>query len=774
MSRDVKLKIGIQENLKEISLEIPDDKPRPWDGSDKLKMIGSHVSRIDGLEKTTGSAKYTFDIQLPGMLYGRFVRSPYPAALINSIDTSRAEKYPGVKTVIVVAEKLPMTIRFAGQEIVAIAAETQQQANEAARLIKIEYDLKPFVLNAEEAQKTNAPIVFKQTVEAKVTEGDIGESDSDLKQQGNVRGPKLNLKGGTKEEIENALQASDVLIEGTYRTQVQTHSAMETHGVVARWDDDQHLTVWSSTQGTFGVRDEMADVFELPRANVRVITEYMGGGFGAKFGAGIYGVMAAKLAQKSKKPVRLMLDRKEEHLAVGNRPNSVQNLKIGANNDGIINAIKLEAYGTAGIGTGAGCAGPATNIYNAKYILTEESDVFINAGPGAAFRAPGHPQGAFALEQAIDALAYKLNMDPIEFRKKNTTHHPVRQVELDMAASRFGWDKRNPLPGASTGPIKHGIGVANAVWYYFYGRGYRVTIQVNSDGSVELLNGVQDIGSGIKTVLAMVAAEELGLKHTDINVRIGDTQLGYAPGSGGSVTTGATTPAARDAAYRAKLKMFEIAAPILETETSKLSAKDDKIFVTDNPSKSLSWKQVASRITGDNFSVSAERVDDYREIKDRNNNNLTTAGVQIAEVEVDTETGVVKVLKVTAVHDCGRPMDRLTLESQINGGIIQGISYALFEDRILDRNTGNMVNANLEQYKIAGSMDIPEIDAYVLDVNHGQNSSGAIGIGEPATVPTSGAIANAIYHAIGVRVYELPMTPSRILAALGKKEGGLL
>jgi CO/xanthine dehydrogenase Mo-binding subunit len=773
MSRNVKLKIGIQDNLEEISLEIPEDKPRPWDGSDKLKMIGGRVARIDGLEKTTGKAKYTFDMQLPGMLYGRFIRSPHPAAIIKNIDISQAQKYPGVKAIINTQDNLPITVRFAGQEILAIAAETQQQANEAAKLVKIEYDLKPYVLNAEDAQKENAPLVFQKTVEEKKTEGDLDDGEDKVKQRGNVRGPNQSLKGGTKEEIEAALKASDVTVERTYRTQVQTHSAMETHGVVAQWEDDQHLTVWASTQGTFSVRNEMADVFNLPRTNVRVITNHMGGGFGAKFGAGNYGVMAAKLAQKTKKPVRLMLDRKEEHLAVGNRPNSVQNLQVAANKNGIINAIKLVAYGTAGTGTGAGCAGPAKNVYNAKYILTEESDVFINAGPGAAFRAPGHPQGAFALEQAVDELAYKLNIDPLEFRKKNTQHHPVRQVELDMAGKRFGWDKRNPLPGASKGPVKRGIGIANSVWYYFYGKGYRFTVQVNSDGSVELLNGVQDIGSGIRTVLAMVVAEELGLKHTDISVRIGDTQLGYAPGSGGSVTTGATTPAARDAAYLAKLKMFEIAAPLLNTNASKLSAQDGKIFVTGDPLKSLSWKQVASKMSGDNFSVASERVADYREIKDRNMSELTTGGVQIAEVEVDTETGVVKVLRVTAVHDCGRPMDRLTLESQINGGIIQGVSYALFEDRILDRNTGNMVNANLEQYKIAGSMDIPEIDAVALDVNHSQNSTGAIGIGEPATVATSGAIANAIFHAIGARVYELPMTPARVLSALSKKEGGL-
>ncbi|RMF69888.1 MAG: xanthine dehydrogenase family protein molybdopterin-binding subunit, partial [Calditrichaeota bacterium] len=239
------------------------------------------------------------------------------------------------------------------------------------------------------------------------------------------------------------------------------------------------------------------------------------------------------------------------------------------------------------------------------------------------------------------------------------------------------------------------------------------------------------------------------------------TNYGYAPASGGSVTTGAITPAARNAAYLAKQKMLQIAAPFLEVSPDALTTGDGKIFVKANPQKSLTWKQVASRIPGDKFTVIGERVRDYRRFNPR-----TTGGVQFAEVEVDVETGVIKVLRVVAVHDCGRPMDRLTVESQINGGVIQGISYALFENRILDRNTGVMVNANLEQYKIAGSLDVPTIEPIILEVNHGQNSTGAVGIGEPATVPTAAAVANAVFHATGVRVRKLPMTPATVLAAL--------
>ncbi|MBX7151235.1 xanthine dehydrogenase family protein molybdopterin-binding subunit [bacterium] len=758
MSKQVTLKLGVEKNLKDVTVDIADNTPKPWDGADQLKFIGGKTTRNDGIDKVTGKAKYTFDIQLPGMLYAAFLRSSHSAAVVKSIDISKAEKYPGVKAVMSVTEQWPMAVRFAGQEILAIAAETQHQAEEALKLVSVEYERKPFVVDIEKA-KNGKVLVFDETVEEKTTEGDAPGGAAKVSQKGNVRGPRAN---GNLAQVDAALAGSDVIVEATYTTQVQTHSAMETHGVVVRWDAEDQLTVWASTQGTFSVRDELADVFQLPKTNVRVYTEYMGGGFGAKFGAGVYGVMAAKLAKKAKAPVRLMLNRKEEHLAVGNRPSSVQTFKIGAGKDGKLKAIKLLSYGTAGIGTGAGSAGPARVMYfTIDNVYTEESDVFTNAGPGAAFRAPGFPQGTFALEQTIDELAYKLNMDPLEFRKMNSTADLVRMAEYEIGAKKFGWEKRNPKAAADKGPIKKGYGMANSVWYYITGAGFQAAIQVNSDGSVELTNGVQDIGGGIRTVMAMVTAEELGLQPKDIVVKIGDTQYGLGPASGGSQTTAGITPAVRNAAYLAKMKMLDIAAPLLGVKAEELGLADGKIIVTANPSKSLTWKQVASKIPGDKFTVIGERLKDHLEVRPR-----LLAGVQFAEVEVDTETGVIKVKRVVAVHDCGRPMNRLTLESQINGGVIQGISYALFENRLLDRNTGLMVNANFDQYKIAGSLDMPEIESVIIDVNNGQSSTGAMGIGEPATVPTAAAIANAFYHATGVRVRELPMTPAAVLKAL--------
>ncbi len=757
MPKSVKLKVGVEKNLKEISAEIPDNTPKPWDGGDLLRFIGGRQTRIEGKDKVTGRAKYTFDIQLPGMLHACFLRSQFPAGVIRKIDISKAEKYPGVRSVTLVQDKLPMIIRFQGQEICAIAADTPHQAEEAAKLIAIEYDVRKFVLSAREAMASKAPVVFDTGVESKRTEGDAPEESGGVSQQGNVRGPKTS---GHLSAVESVLRQSEAVIEASYRTQVQTHSAMETHGVVAKWEGDQ-LTVWASTQGVFSVQNELAGVFDLPKNKVRVITEHMGGGFGAKFGAGVYGIMAAKLAKKTGAPVRLMLDRKSEHLAVGNRPDSTQTIKLGASRDGVLKAIKHESYGTAGVGTGAGTSGPVKNIYyKTENIYTSESDVFTNAGPGAAFRAPGHPQGTFAMEQAIDELAYRLNMDPLEFRRKNTMYDEVRQVEYEIGAEKSGWKNRNPKPGADQGPIKRGLGMANSVWYHIYGTGFQATIQVTSDGAVELTNGVQDIGGGIRTAMAMVAAEELGLKPEDINVKIGDSNFGLGPASGGSQTTAGITPAVRNAAYLAKMKMLDIAAPLHGVKPEQLLCSDGKIIVASDPAKSFTWKQVASKIAGEKFTVTGERFKDHLQA------GPFIAGVQFAEVEVDTGTGVIRVNRVVAVHDCGRPMNRLTAENQIHGGVIQGVSYALFENRLLDRNTGIMVNANLEHYKIAGSMDVPEIESVIIDVNRGQSSTGAMGIGEPATIPTAAAIANAFFHATGVRVRELPMTPAVVLKAL--------
>jgi len=747
MLREEKLYVGINKDLKEITVPIPDADPKPWDGKDELKYIGKKIPRIDGIYKTTGRAKYTFDIKVPGMIYGKIIRSPYPAAMVTKINISQAEKLAGVRAVISVPDELPFPVRFAGQEVAAVAADTEHLAEEAASLVKIEYDQKPFAANLDDAMKENAPPVYF--------------NDDDKERTKNLCKPNIRPDDEKPEDIDAVLNSSDQKVEATFRTQVQTHSPMETHGVVAKWEEDK-ITIWASTQGTFTVRNQVADHFDVPKSNVRVITKFMGGAFGSKLKADIYTMLAVKLAREANKPVRMMLNRKEDHLATGNRPDSLQTISIGSTKEGKITAIKLKSFGTGGIGRGAGTGGPARSLYDVQKIYTEESDVYTNAGPSAPFRAPGHPQGVFALEQTIDELAYKIGMDPLEFRRKNTEADKVRQVEYKILAEKSGWSKRNPEPGADKGIIKTGVGLANSLWYYWYGTGSHVSLRVNDDGSVQMRNGVQDIGGGIVTPMAMIVAEELGLKPSDIKVSIGDTEFGLAPASGGSVTTPSLTPAVRNAAYSAKQRLLNLAAELMEVDVKDVILGDG-VFKTLDSKKQMTWKEVTAEIPEGQFSVTAERMEDYYEPERRH-----ISGVQLAEVAVDTGTGSIKVNRMVAVHDCGRPMNRLTIENQINGGIIQGVSYALYENRILDRNTGVMVNPNFEQYKIAGAKDVPVIESHIIDLNLGQSSTGAIGVGEPATIPTVGAIANAIYHAIGVRIREMPMTPSVVLKALNK------
>jgi xanthine dehydrogenase YagR molybdenum-binding subunit len=520
------------------------------------------------------------------------------------------------------------------------------------------------------------------------------------------------------------------------------------------------VIVYASTQGTSSVRDEFADVFKLPKSKVRVITEYMGGGFGAKFGAGNEGVIAATLSQKTHAPVKLMLDRRQEHI-VSNRPDSHQTLKIGAKRDGTLTAIHLTSYGTAGVGTGAGTAGPATNMYKCPNLLTEEYDVFVNAGPGAAFRAPGHPQGCFAFEQAIDELAVKLDMDPLTFREK-IDESPARKAERQVILDRTNWRNRRAA-GSDSGPIKHGMGLAQSVWYRFVSMDSSCEVRVSRDGSVELMSAVQDLGTGTKTMLAIIVAEEFGIPPSSVVIRIGDTRFPIGPDSGGSVTAGSITPAARNAAYHAKQKLFAAVAPQFGTTADNLTLQNGRIAFKNDASRSYTLKQVTAKLPTAEISARATRAAEYS--KER----ITYGGVDYVELAVDTETGRVHIEKVFGAHDCGRPINPLGVISQINGGILQGISYALFEQRIMDRNAGYMLNANLENYKILGAREVPQIDIVLVENYIAQSSTDAAGIGESAGIITlAAAIGNAFYNATGVRMRKIPMTPANVLSALGK------
>lgn len=768
--KTVQMPVGVPGyTLAEEPRSVPATEPPVWPINKDLKYVGQPIERYDGLLKACGRARYTADVQLPGMLYAKFVNATVPHAKVVSIDTSAAEKYPGVKGVHVIQHvlgnaqlrnpaldpaKYPV-VRYAGQPMAAIAATTPYAAEEAAALVKVKYDTMPFVVDDVKARDPDAPNVFPGAADEAGSAGG-GGGPHGVAQTGNIHGPSIHKRGDSEQGFKDA----DIVVEGHYVTQVQTHSALETHGVVADWKPDL-LTVYASTQGTSGVREELAGFFKIPLTNVRVITEYMGGGFGAKFGAGNPGVVAAALSKKTGAPVRLMLDRQEEHLSVGNRPSSDQVLRIGAKKDGTLTAIHLIAYGTAGCGTGAGCAGPAQNLYQAASLHTEENDVFINAGPASAMRAPGHPQGAFALEQTMDDLAVKLNMEPIDLRDKADTH-PVRRVERQIVRESELWKSRNPVAGADQGPVKRGVGLAQSVWYRFVSMGSNAEVRIHQDGSLEVFSGVQDIGSGIRTVMAQILAEQFGVPPSQIAVRVGDTNYPEGPQSGGSVTTLSLTPVVRDAAWQASQKFLADIAPALGATAGDLVLVDGEVRSHSGKVAPISFKRAASKMTTSQIAVQAKRIPDYDPKK-----YLTYGGVDVAEVEVDTEAGRIHVRRVLSVHDCGRPMNPAQTISQINGGIIQGISYTLLENRLLDPKYGLMVNPDLDQYKIVGSREIPEIDVRLVEAYLGQSSTDASGIGEAAGVVSIGAaVANAVYNATGVRIRHTPMTPAVVLDAL--------
>ncbi len=764
-----KVTVGFRDQLKTAEVELPEGEATPWDGKSDLKVVGKPITRRDGALKVSGKAKYTFDLQQPDMLYAAVVRSPLPAAKVRTIDFSAAEAMEGVKAVYAVAEP-GADILFAGQDVAAVAATRPELAKLAARAVKVEYDRRPFVTNTLSAAKSGAPKVHRTAVQERRTEGDEPGTGGGAKAEGNVR-PLRPMQRG---DVEAGMKGSTVH-EASYATQVQTHAALETHGIIVRWDDDEHITAWSSTQSIFSVRDELAQVFDLKPGNVRVHTDFLGGGFGAKFGASApgsrLGTIAGELAKKTGAPVKLMCDRHEEHVCTGNRPDAHQDVRIAGKSDGSLTAIHVRSLGTAGIGTGAGVGRNAFAIYTkCPNILVDSSDVFTNAGPGTAMRAPGHPQGAFALELALDELAVKLGVDPLAMRLKND-EHPVRRWQFEEGGKRFDWAaKRAESKKMREGNarIRRGVGVAASIWGDF-GRPKAAvaTCAVLRDGTVEIRNGVQDIGGGIPTVLAQIGAEVFARSLDTISVKHGDSDFGSSVGSGGSQTTSSVTPAVRNACEAAKTQFIAHVADLLKASPKDVVWGADGTLSAGG--KSVTFAQACKKIDGESITATASRPRTYgaHPVAFLGAGMPEIAGVQFAEVEVDTWTGVVKAKHILAMHDAGRIMNRLTCTSQVNGGVILGTSYALMEQRVMDHDVGRMLNPNLESYKICGAADVPKIEVELTDVFTGANNTGAAGIGEPSTIPTAAALACAVFDAVGEPVRRLPMTPSRVLAAMG-------
>ena len=715
-------------------------------------VINTRVLRLDGLAKASGRAKYPSDERPEGVLFGVILYSPYAHAQIKSIDTADAEKMPGVKAIHqlgldqngkLVGTVVGKTLRYHGDDIAAVAAETEEQARDAARAIKVEYEVFPHCVTEAQSKAPNAP---------KVNRAGAG---------GNLRAGRANTRGKPEEAMEKA----DVFIEAAYSLPVITHVCLEPHGLTARWDGPDKLTVWASTQSVVATANELAGEFGLSRPNVTVLTEVMGGGFGSKFGAEIWGRAAAHLARKAGRPVTIFLDRVQEHLAAGNRPSASGKIKIGAGKDGKLVALVAETFGTGGF--------PFPYVYDVPAQTRAHSDVLVNCGGARAMRAPGHPQGCALMEAAMDDLADKLGIDPLEFRLKNfpvgDKRTPIYEAEAELGATAFGWSQKyKPRGKNGPGPIKHGIGVAFHQWGGGPAKNNQVDCEINPDGSVELKTATQDIGTGARTLLAIIAAEILGLKPTDIKSNIGNSTFKPGQGSGGSTTSPSMSPPCYDAVTKARDAFFTKLAPFCRTapgsavDPADLSLKGGQLLVKGEAK--MSWKDACRKLGQTSIAETGKFVEGLAD--------TGVGGCQFAEVSVDVETGVVKVIKIVAVQDTGLIINKLAWESQVYGGVIGGLNYGLFEERVMDPVTGVMLNPDMELYKLAGLSDIPEIVVIPYESAE-MKARGVIGVGEPPTISTAAAIGNAVSNAIGVRVPQWPMTPQNVLNALAgaSKEG---
>lgn len=765
MAKLIKVRNEVEGRIEEEFALVDKPKTVSWDVEEELSIVGKPIPRVDGNQRVSGSAKYPSDLYLPGMLYARFVRSPHPHARVKRVDATRALALPGVRGIIS-ASNAPATpwrmgrplfddvVRYVGDEVAAVVADTAALARQASRLVEVEYEVLPFVVDAEAALRPDAPKVHEK---------------------GNLMGGKTN--DYARGDVDKAFKHADIIVEGEFETPTQLHNSFETHGSVVSWEGDQ-VTIYDSTSNVHGVRDRVAEYLGINKNKVRVIQQFMGGGFGAKNFTGMYTIVAVLLARHTGRPVRLFLDRFEENLASGSRSSTKQHLKLGAKKDGTLVAMELIAYVNGGAYASwvGSTNGPVRELYDCKNVRTRLFNIHTNTGSFAPFRAPGFVEGMFALESLMDDLAEKLGMDPLDLRIKNYARHSPLDGKpystnglLDAyqeGARAIKWYERKksqkPNPNSQ---IKRGIGMASQIWFGAGGSPSYAQIKIHPDASATIITGTQDIGTGTKTILTQIAAEELGLPMEKFRIEIGDTQWGlFSILSAGSMTAASVGPAVREAAADAKLQLLHAIAKFVGAKRSSIKIRDGMVR---GVKRGKSFEKPLAEILGELGNMMI--VGQGSRAPNPTNVAIRTFGAQFAEVEVDIETGVVRVLKIIASHDSGRILNPLTTSSQVEGAVIQGLGYALMEQRVLDESTGVVLNPNLEGYRIPTALDIPEIEVYMIDrADHYINNLGAKGVGEPGIIPTAPAIANAVANAIGLRLHQLPLTRDRVLQAINK------
>jgi CO/xanthine dehydrogenase Mo-binding subunit len=735
VARLIRTEKEVEGRFEEVWLVVEEDPLDPWPDGPR-EVVGRPAPREDGLQRASGRALYTADLQLPGMLHAAVLRSPHARARVKMLDASRALEAPGVRAVLE-PEAIPQLVtepNYQGQCIAAVAADTLTQARAALGLIEIEFEVLEPLLDPEEAVRRKQLLTDPRTYD---------------------RG-----------EVERGFAEADAVVEATYRTQTVLHNALETHQSVCDWDGDQ-LVVYTSTQFIWGVRDEVSSSLGLPKDQVRVVCNYMGGGFGAKNGAGDYTFIAAELAKRTGRPVKCALTRREENLDSGNRNATIQRLRAGARADGTLTALEGDFVAALGWDGWLGpTAGPMQMLYACDNVHTVEYGAKLNTPPMKAFRAPGFVEGTFGLECLLDELAAKLEIDPLEMRRRNYAHstdeRPYSSKNLMECYDRAEkhWARRDDVRARSDDTWKRGVGMASQTWYGGGGPPSYAWIRLGSDGRATVVTAMQDIGTGSKTAMQQIAAEELGLPLERVEISAGDSARGpYASISAGSSTVPSMGPAVRAAAHDAARQVIEIAAQRYHKEERTLSLKGGYVVCSDGGSWPLD--EVVGLLEDAQILGKGARGPNPTGMQ------VLTFGAQVADVAVDVETGEVRVERIAAVHDVGRVINPLGASSQGEGGIIQGIGHTLSEERLLDPETGKVLTQTLDAYKLPTIADVPEIVFELLDIpDRHLTNLGSKGLGEPPIVPVAAAISNAIRDATGANVRSLPITREEMLRAL--------
>ncbi len=718
-----------------------DTTPEYGDG---LAVVGRPHVRVSAAARVSGGARFISDIELSGMVHAAVLRSPHANARVASLDRAAAKALPGVRAVIGPGDLpdrdgrpvLTDAPAYAGAPVAAVAADTPDQAEQALAALAPEWEPLAFVVDLDEG----------------------------LARQEFTEEPEETSRG----DVDAALEGAAAVIEAEYRTPAQMQTPLEPHCAVAAWDADG-LTVWSSTQGIFAARDELARAYGLEPDDVRVVCEYMGGGFGGKQGAGPEGYMAVELARRSGRPVRLVYTRRDEHTTTGYRAPTVQTYRIGADADGKL--VGIESSAVLGIGVHGWAfpvLNPAETLYECANVRSMMLPVKLNLGFSNAFRAPGVMEGTFGFEQALDELAGELGIDPLEIRLRNpatieqASGKPYTSKHLEACQRRVaelaGWNDRDSL--RSDGRVRRGMGLASQIWWGGGGPPAHAIVRLGKSARPTLVCGFQDIGTGTMTASAVVVAEALGVPVGDVRVQAGDTaRSGYGPTSGGSMTLASVAPAVRSAAHEVRTQLLDLAADMFEIAASDLVLADGHVSSRDGTLRH-ELTEITSKLGNSSLVGHGSRGPNPDGMR------INTFGCQAAQIAVDTLTGAITVEKVWAVHDVGRIINPMGAISQVTGGVLQAVGFALTEERVVDPTTGTVVNAGLEDYKVPTIADTPEIVCEFVDSPDPHLALGIKGLGEPPIIPTAAAIGNAFAHATGVRLREAPFTPRRVLEGL--------